>query len=389
MWVWLLIIHSNLNNPVVLTLLQITRDILWFCVILLVLTVSFAQAFYTLLLPASCAKSRDQANGNSQLQQQCTQSEYYLSIYSVLLGGFGDLQRSNFTTPFSVFLIVCFSFMVEIILLNVLIAVASDSYEKCLMRAQNLFGRARVMLIAELVSFQNLLRKNPNAPITVGPPFSNKASIFRTKDLYGDFWNNNGWSPGSVVFFKASTIVVIIWTLAEIIGYLTRERKHGNIVLSLASILVNVLLFVCMIAFLQNRVDGLPDQVSHAHQAGADQFRSNWPWGTSTRMLGVLTSWYDRVAQKAVLRMFGSMQETSSNRMNGKHGGAEEWNGRVLYMQSQMSRMIQESQVATLEHIRATERRMMESHDQLRQDMLEILSQHQPYGSWSNAAKCD
>lgn len=350
-------------------LLQITRDILWFCVILLTMVVSFAQAFYTLLVPASCATSSGQMKG-SQLQQECTQSEYYLSLYSALLGGFGDLQRSNFTTSFSVFLMVCFTFMVQIILLNVLIAVASDSYEKCLMRAQNLFGRARVMLIAELVSFQNLLRKSPTTAGRATHPLS-RTSIFRTQQLYGDFWNNNGWSPGSVVFFKASAVVVVTWTLSEITGYLLRERKRGNIMLSLGSIFVNVLLFVCMIAFLQNRVDRLPNQPSY-DEADMTQYRSSWPWGTSSRMIGVLTSWYDRVAQKAVLRMFGSMQEAPS-RMSGKHGDAEEWNGRILHMQGQMRHMIQESQMIMLEHIQASELRMIETQYQLQKDVQEIL----------------
>ncbi|KAL3903903.1 MAG: hypothetical protein SGARI_005170 [Bacillariaceae sp.] len=76
-----------------------------------------------------------------------------------MLGDFGNTEREAFTTGFSVILLVVYSFLVTVILLNVLIAIASDSYEKCLLKSRKLFGRARVMLVAELVSFQSLLRK--------------------------------------------------------------------------------------------------------------------------------------------------------------------------------------------------------------------------------------
>lgn len=71
--------------------------------------------FYTLLIPASCA-SQDGAGDD----RQCKPSEYYLSVYAILLGDFGAFEREDFTTKFSVLLIVFFSFMVVIVLLNVL-----------------------------------------------------------------------------------------------------------------------------------------------------------------------------------------------------------------------------------------------------------------------------
>jgi hypothetical protein len=77
--------------------------------------------FFTLLVPSSCS-----AEPNSR---QCSQSEYYLRVYEILLGGFGSFKRNDFASIFSVFLAVLFSFMVVLVLLNVLIAVASDSYE--------------------------------------------------------------------------------------------------------------------------------------------------------------------------------------------------------------------------------------------------------------------
>lgn len=58
---------------------QITRDIFWFCVILLALVCSFAQMFFTLLVPESCTFDEDPD------RQECHQSEYYLKVYAIFL----------------------------------------------------------------------------------------------------------------------------------------------------------------------------------------------------------------------------------------------------------------------------------------------------------------
>lgn len=58
---------------------------------------------------------------------QCSQSEYYLKVYAILLGDFGLFEREHFTSALSIFLAVLYTFMVVLVLLNVLIAVASDS----------------------------------------------------------------------------------------------------------------------------------------------------------------------------------------------------------------------------------------------------------------------
>ena len=60
----------------VLAIIQISRDILWFCVILFTFVVSFAQMFFTLLAPSTCMEE----NVNTK---DCTPSEYYVSLYRV------------------------------------------------------------------------------------------------------------------------------------------------------------------------------------------------------------------------------------------------------------------------------------------------------------------
>jgi hypothetical protein len=88
----------------VLAIKEISRDVLWFCVILLTLVVSFAQIFFTLIVPQSCS------SGETGVQE-CSQSEYYLKVYAILLGDFGLFERDSFDSVFSVFLVVVYSFM--------------------------------------------------------------------------------------------------------------------------------------------------------------------------------------------------------------------------------------------------------------------------------------
>lgn len=77
------------------------------------------QMFYALLVPADCyGKSSD---------DKCAISENFLSVYVILLGEFDTEEYSNNQ---SLYLFIIFSVLVVIVLLNVLIAIISDSYER-------------------------------------------------------------------------------------------------------------------------------------------------------------------------------------------------------------------------------------------------------------------
>ena len=70
----------------------------------------------------------------------------------------GDFERSWFLTDSdeidhtAVSVFVAYQFLINIVLLNVLIAVVSDSYDYAQIRAAKLFMRARIELAAELVA---------------------------------------------------------------------------------------------------------------------------------------------------------------------------------------------------------------------------------------------
>jgi hypothetical protein len=334
LWLRALSLLKSLNIQLatfVLAILQICKDILWFLIILGALVASFSQMFYTMLLPAACATDAD-AHENPQ----CSQAEYYLRVYTILgdLGDFDQFNRDQFNTAFSVFLVVLFSFLVVIILLNVLIAIVSDSYEKCLVRSHCLFGRARVLLIAELVSFQNLLRKHSDT-------HQEEADKSRWWQRY--LWNR-GWSNSSATFFVLSALVMLLWLIGETAGYFAGER-YGNFVFSLLSVLVNVLLFVAIVTFLSRGAAGM-DKGGNSEKASSSR-------------------WYGYV-QRAMSRVLGSSQGTSSFVKNGE---TDEWRGRLNYLQQEMERISEKTNSNVVDQIKQVEQHVAMSENQVRSEM--------------------
>lgn len=312
----------------VLAILQITKDIIWFCVILATLVVSFAQMFFTLLAPPSCADG----SGSDMV---CQPTEYLLRTYTVLLGDFGTFERVNFTTGFSVFLVVCYSFLVTVVLMNVLIAVASDSYEKCLLRSQHLFGRARVMLIAELVAFQNLLQTTDH---------NESPSSKSTQGIYSP-WRSSSrwirrWSRASILFFSLSVMVIIAWTLAEFLGYAKGEGQ-GNIVFSLASVIVNVVLFAVIMCFLAAASAGRDSKDSK-------QERRGWVRGTMLRLLGVSSDPDATGRTKDVV---------------------DEWNGRVFHLEREMRRIADHQKTLSSQQARTMENLVSQAESRLKAEL--------------------
>lgn len=296
----------------VLATVQITKDLAWFLLILFAVVVSFSQMFYTLLLPPECA---DETSASSSI---CNPSEYYLSVYSILLGDYGQFDREDFHTPFSVFLIVLFSFMVVIVLLNVLIAIVSDSYEKCLIRSQFLFGRARVMILAELISFQNLLRKD------------SRQIKYEDSDrnTFRKLWmrqRSRGWSKGSLIFFALSTLTLLMWFVGEMVGFAAGE-DHGTITFSLGSIIVNVGVLVLMLTFLSQGTSGL---------TGVSSPSSNNNGSTSN----CASCWYRNSIQSCMVRLLGTSEGSSFDQDN----DSGMWRGRAVYIQREMTRITSES----------------------------------------------
>eukprot|EP00934_Nitzschia_sp_Nitz4_P003838 Nitzschia sp. Nitz4//scaffold58_size112336//91997//95608//NITZ4_004047-RA/size112336-processed-gene-0.225-mRNA-1//-1//CDS//3329555031//3828//frame0 len=299
----------------VLAILQIGKDIM----------------FFTLMAPSTCA-----AGGGDDMQ--CKPAEYLLRVYTMLLGDFGDFEREEFTTVFVVFLAVFFSFLVTVILLNVLIAVASDSYEKCLIRSQYLFGRARVMLVAELVSFQNLLKTTNNESTNAAGQ-----SLYSPLGFRGRF--TSSWSRGSALFLFISVMVIATWTVSELLGF-SKDESNTNLILSLGSVAVNVLLFSTMILFLSS--------ASKQPELTKDNDRE--------------PDWF---FQRAMLHLLGSTKNSDALRTNEEL----EWNGRVQYLQNEMKRISREQMAAAVQQTKAMELLVVQSEQRMRTE-IESLEGH-------------
>jgi hypothetical protein len=342
LWLRVLSLLKAMNMQLatfVLAILHITKDILWFCVILFTLLVSFAQIFYTLLAPSSCTSDSS--------AMECKKSEYYLGVYTLLLGDFSQFGRDQLTSGFSIFLMVLYSFMVTVVLLNVLIAVASDSYEKCLIRSHNLFGRARVMLIAELVSFQNLLRKTEQNR-------EDQATVQNCSKGWSSGPLNQDWSRGSVLFFSLSLFVMVAWIIGEIVGFANGEQ-HGNVLFSLASILVNFVLFVVIMVFLASGAAGIASKREEEGENG-------------DRRSGICRCFtnYGGFVQSTMLRMLGTSKDTDDPF---KVNENEEWTGRVRYLQREMERIAEVSAAAVKEQSKVMENHVTLSESRVRAEM--------------------
>ena len=170
------------------------------------------------------------------------------------------------------------------------------------MRSNKLFGRARVLMIAELVALQNLL------------------SFQDMSEQDGSWWTRSfdcekGRSRSSVIFFVLSLFVTTLWTIGEVLGSLMGPNS-GNLLMSLGSVAINVFLLCGVIFFLSSGSAEHKDQY----------YRSRY------------LDWYSRYFQSTMVRMLGS----SSSRIH--FSGMEiVWQGRLHYLQNKMIELSENS----------------------------------------------
>lgn len=195
---------------------------------------------------------------------------------------------------------------------NVIVAASIDSWDIIRIRSQKLFGRARIMMIAELVSFQNLLRRN-----------------FKEQEQSGEvpsWWSNDswarGWSHGSLVFFFLSSGIILAWTTVECYGF-ENGNSFGNLLIRLAPVYVNVGLYLGIMVLLSKRVDS--DQDSAEIQLT--------PW---------VSEWYGRYFQKTMVRLLGS----SSGGETSDRGTEHQWQGRLLFLRNEMRSIVNETSLS-------------------------------------------
>ena len=255
-----------------------------------------------MIYPQSCSKL-------DNYDARCDQKEYYLKVYTILLDGAG-LERDELNSDFAVTLFVLFSFMVLIILVNILIAITNDSYEKCLLRSKNLFGRARVMLLAELVSFQNLL-------------YSFKKKRQSNLTICGF---NCHISKGGFVFYCLSSVVFCGSVLLEYYFYNYAGKSYANIWFSVTFIVVNLVTLALLMLMLRNKGE-MSTSKTKKHN-----YIMHWD------LLNIKSYW-----QKMMLRLLGGTNQNNASFEANGVDSFDAWRGRLSYLQEEMEKVTRES----------------------------------------------
>lgn len=215
------------------------------------------------------------------------------------------------------------------------------------------------MLLAELVSFQNLLGNN-----AVLQPDGQQVRIpFCNQWWYRQQWSK-GWTRSSALFFSLSALVVLAWIIGETVGYFSGE-SYGNFLFSICSVLVNVSLFAAIVTFLSKSARS--EAAANEHSAEAEE-------GDSNRYVRFISNCYEQFIQKRMRRVLGSTEDTGFSSV-GKNGEVDEWRGRVHYMQREMTRLAQESSINAAEQTKALEQHVTGSESRIRGEMIALETQ--------------
>jgi len=150
----------------ILALNQILQDLKYFALVLAVIIFMFGDMLHIAVstkdngLYCILGEELDELNGPTQDFCSDKPIDSYLRVYALLLGDF-ELDDWRDTDGITV-LFVIFTLIGVVILLNVLIAVISDSYERAKIQSLLLFGRARVTFVAQNEALETFLRPGSN-----------------------------------------------------------------------------------------------------------------------------------------------------------------------------------------------------------------------------------
>lgn len=185
----------------------------------------------------------------------CRPPEYYLRVYSILLGDWGLFEREEDfeSKPTALLVFVAFSFFIAIVLLNVLIAIISDSYKQCLYRSRHLFGRSRVFLLSELVAFRNIRI------------FHEKIGISGYKNWHPMHWvhliNSVDWQAGGArSLLICSFGMILFWCISELFGVSKAYSDHHimtNILKICGTFAINCISFMIFLHILSGKTSNI------------------------------------------------------------------------------------------------------------------------------------
>jgi len=131
-------------STVVLCFTEILRDIKWFMVVLGVIMITFAQMWLSL--------TYEPGKKNSYF---VSSAKGYLKAYTMMLGDLGDGYIESHVLSI---VFIAYTFVVTTVLLNILIAIVSDSYQNAFISSTLMHGKARIHFYSELHSIKAYFR---------------------------------------------------------------------------------------------------------------------------------------------------------------------------------------------------------------------------------------
>jgi hypothetical protein len=161
-----------------------------------------------------------------------------------------------------------------------------------------------------------------------------------------------------VLFFTFSLLVVAGWVIGELVGYANGE-SHSDVMFSLLSIIVNVSLFILIMLFLANGAAGISKKKDESEDKNTEK-------GAFRRWI---TDWSNGCIQRSMRRLLGASRGIIQDGPFHKGDATEDWNGRVHYIQREMTRHAEESAVHVQEQSKTMESFVTQSEVRLRGEM--------------------
>lgn len=194
------------------------------------------------------------------------------------------------------------------------------------------------ILLAELVSFQYLLRKSKNK--------DNNCWEELIPERFRSRWIirlSRQWSWCSIVFFVSALSLFFIWTLAEIISFV---RNHDSDYINggwlALSIIMNANILIVILCLLSEDVK--------SGSASGTEFEN--------RFRRVCMNWYEAAIQFLMLRVLGTADKHQTAADANGEGGASSWFGRAHYLKNSMQKAVRRSEARTT----AEMKKLLEEH---------------------------
>lgn len=331
----------------IMALIQILKDLIYFAIVLIVIVFMFADmlriAITTKDNGSFCEDKRSETiDGELEgpIADFCSPdpAASYLRVYSVLIGDF-ELDDWRETSGM-VILFVIFTVVGVIILLNVLIAIISDSYEKAKIESALLFGRARVAFVALNQALEIFLQPGSN-PVedlkVIRSPGKALVSCLRVLR----------WLI--LISLIATAFSAEVFLVAQAIASLRVFSSIFTVVMmGILSIVLTAALWVLIIFAFGNAIRACFCRCG-------------------TRIFDGIDKWTNYLVKLIGRLLFGLSFKKKATSFEEEDTGEEEWTGRLVYMEHAMKKTVGEAKEDLKSEIAAMERRMYEHEDMMRQ----------------------